>query len=178
MKLWWFLSSSSKCRYLELKDRGCLALGWPELGSLTKYVRDKPGWERQFKTFVQLKGNIAYANDKVWQKEGHNLMTGVPDIFWRFLHIKEGDLVVVMETGSQLTLGQIEVMGIARVTKNAMVSYLYNDQYHHAHQICDGLVWRDWNRAKFGELEKPKASFNTFTDDNSQIDRVIEALAI
>jgi hypothetical protein len=176
MNLWWLITSSGQCRYSEIKQRGCIPLGWKELGSVDKYVKDKPGWERQFKTFIQLRGNIAYQRDKTWTAEAQNMSTGVPNIFWQWLHIKQGDYVAVMETGSQLTLGNIEVMGVAEVTQDALTSYQFNEQFHHAHQVCSGLEWLDWNRAKLGELQKPKKSFKALGVDNEQLDVVIEAV--
>ncbi|EAR10293.1 hypothetical protein MED297_13757 [Reinekea sp. MED297] len=171
------MTSSSQCSYEELKRRQCLALSWSELDDLSKYVRDKPGWERQFKTFVQLRGNIAYVNDRRWGPQQQDLSTGVPDVFWRWLHIRKGDLIALMETGSQITLGQIEVLGIARVHTDAFSTYRYDSQYHHAHQVLGGLKWVDWDIKHFGELPKPEGSFNALTIDNSQIALVEEALS-
>lgn len=176
MNLWWMMTSSSQCSYDELKKRKCLTLGWPELEDLNKYVRDKPNWERQFKTFVQLKGNLAYANSRKWGAAEQDLNSGVPDVFWRWLQIKKGDCIVVMETGSQMTLGQIEVRGVAQITQDAMATYRYDGAYHHAHEICHGLTWVDWDIAHFGELAKPMNSFNALTIDNSQTDVVLDAL--
>lgn len=174
MNLWWLITSSVNCSYSELRQRHCLALGWREIGSLERYLRDSPGWERQFKTFVQLKGNIAYSRDKSWTDDD-SALTGVPTLFWNFMHIQKGDFVALMETGSQLTLGRIEVRGIAQVTQNAMQSYHFNEQYHHAHEVCGGLQWVDWDIAHFGELERPHQSFKALLQDNDQLDAVRQA---
>lgn len=176
MNLWWMFTSSSQCSYEELKKRQCLALGWPELDDLSKYVRDKPNWERQFKTFVQLKGNVAYNQDKSWDQKKQCLKEGVPAIFWRWLNIRKGDLIAVMETGSQMTFGQIEVRGIAQATQDGMASYNFDDSFHHAHQISSGLNWVDWDIAHHGELPKPEKSFNVLTIDNTHRNAVYEAL--
>ena len=174
MNLWWLFTSNYRCSYDEIKARKCIAIGWPELESLSRYIKDKPGWERQFKTFVQLRGNLAYTTDKNWLKGDDALSTGVPNIFWNLIHIKKGDFVVVMESGNQLTLGNVEIRGIAEVTQNAITSYKYDKNYHHAHQVCDGLNWQDWNTAKFSELDKPQTSFKSILMDDDQLARVEE----
>jgi len=176
MNLWWFISSSRHCRYDELKQRRCIALGWPELGDLSRYIKDKPGWERQFKTFSRWRGNLAYGpHSPQWTEADQHLNEGIPAVFWEFIHINVGDYIVVMETGSQITLGNIEVMGIAKVMRDALSSYHFDDQFHHAHQVCGGLQWHDWNRARHGELEKPKQSFKALLKDNEQLSQVADA---
>ncbi|WP_189610777.1 hypothetical protein [Saccharospirillum salsuginis] len=174
MNLWWLVTSSVYCSYSELKQRRCLALGWREIGDLERYIKEKKGWERQFKTFVQLKGNIAYPRDKRWTEED-SALTGVPTIFWNLLQIREGDYVAVIETGNQLTLGSIEVRGVGRVTQDAMRSYHFNEEFHHAHEVCAGLEWKDWDLAHYGELDKPSRSFKALLQDNDQLDKVDEA---
>jgi len=177
MNLWWLVVSKTTCGYDELKSRGCIPLGWSEIGSLAKYVKDKPGWERQFKTFVQLRGNIAYQHNKSWLN-GDGALDGVPKLFWEYLHIKKDDYIAVMETGNQLTLGNIEVRGIAKVTIDSMKSYGFNENYHHSHQVCSGLEWRDWQVAKFGVIQKPSESFKALKINNDQMKNVHEAWQI
>jgi hypothetical protein len=174
MNLWWLITSGVHCSYDELKRRQCVALGWAEIGSLEKYLKDKPGWERQFKTLVQVRGNIAYARDKRWT-ESASALTGVPSLLWSLLQMREGDFVVVMESGNQLTLGRLEVRGITRITRDGMASYEFVENAHHAHQISEGLTWVDWDRAHNGELEMPTHSFFSLSQDNSQLDAVQHA---
>lgn len=174
MNLWWLVTSSAHCSYSELKRRRCVALGWSEIGSLSRYIKDKPGWERQFKTFVQVRGNLAYSRDRRWTEE-LSALTGVPSVFWNLLQIRQDDYVVVMETGSQLTLGNIEVQGFARVSSDAIANYRYDDQFHHAHQVFNNLEWRDWDRAHHGELQRPQTSFTSLLRDNDQLEAVRHA---
>ncbi|WP_394170928.1 hypothetical protein [Saccharospirillum alexandrii] len=171
MNLWWLITSSVHCSYDELKRRQCVALGWAEIGSLEKYLKDKPGWERQFKTLVQVRGNLAYARDKRWT-ETASALSGVPSLLWSLLQMRAGDFVVVMESGNQLTLGRLEVRGITQLTEDGMTSYSFEEGVHHAHQISKGLTWVDWDRAHLGELEMPKQSFFSLLQDNEQLETV------
>ncbi|MEX0624373.1 hypothetical protein [Saccharospirillum sp.] len=171
MNLWWLITSSVHCSYDELKRRHCVALGWAEIGSLQKYLKDKPGWERQFKTLVQVRGNLAYARDKRWTETASSL-SGVPSLLWSLLQIRAGDFVVVMESGNQLTLGRLEVRGITRITEDGMGSYSFEEGVHHAHQISKGLNWIDWDRAHFGELPMPTQSFFSLLQDNDQLETI------
>lgn len=174
MDLWWLVVPSAHCSYDELKRRGCIALGWPEIGDLSRYLKDKPGWERQFKTFVQLRGNLAYQGQRHWTEDARSL-DGVPALFWRLLGIDEGDYIVLMEAGSQLSLGRTEVRGFARIHRDALASYRYEADYHHAHQVCGGLQWLDWDLAHFGELPRPEQSFRALVCDNTALETVERA---
>ncbi|WLD58625.1 hypothetical protein NFC81_02235 [Salinispirillum sp. LH 10-3-1] len=173
MALWWCITSNSRCSYEELKRRRCLALGWRDLGSLQRYIKDDPRWERQFKTRVQLKGNLAYAKDQQWVDHG----ASVPELFWRFINMPAGDYIVLLEAGSQLTLGKTEVFGIARTPDRAIGCYQYDDQFDHAHQIHADLEWVDWHRARFGELNLPRVSFKSLLQDDTELPKVEAAWA-
>lgn len=168
MALWWFITSNARCSYEELKRRRCLALGWRDIGSLQHYIKDDPRWERQFKTRLQLKGNLAYSKDKSWIDHGAT----VPDLFWQLINIQPGDFIVLLEAGSQLTLGKTEVFGIAQAPHRAIEHYHYDERYDHAHQIYTDLEWIDWQRARFGELEMPRVSFKSMLRDDSQLPSV------
>lgn len=174
MAMWWFITSNARCSYEELKRRRCLALGWRELGNLAGYIRDDPKWERQFKTRIQLKGNLAYPHDRQWIEQDH-AMTAVPELFWRFLNLPQHDYIVLLEAGSQMTLGKTEVFAMARLHKPAIESYRYDENYDHAHQIYDDLTWVDWDRARFGELELPRVSFKSMLQDDAQLEQVQRA---
>ncbi len=175
MTLWWLVTSNSECSYEELKRRECIALRWRELESIQRYIKPGNNWERRFKTFIQLRGNIAYSRGKHWNKQAQDMDNGVPSIFWKFLHIQQGDYIVAMESGSQLTLGQLEVQGFAQVTQDSMSSYQFNEDFHHSHEVCHGLHWYDWSIPHFGELQKPLTSFMAIHRDNDQLGAVQNA---
>ena len=169
MNLWWMITSSSNCPYDQLKQRQCVALGWRELESLKRYIKPGNNWERRFKTFVQLRGNVAYSKDRRWDEQTQSMTTGVPQVFWDLLQIKQNDFIVVMETGSQMTLGRIEIRGFAKIAQDAQTSYDFKANLHHAHEACHGSIWRDWPTARFGELARPAKSFIAIHQDNDQL---------
>ena len=168
MALWWCITSNARCSYSELKRRRCLALGWRELGSLQPYIKDDPRWERQFKARVQIKGDLAYSTDSQWKDHGPT----VPDLFWRFINIPEGDYIVLLESGGQFTMGRTEVVGIARTPARSLDHYSFDEKLDHAHQIYSDLEWVDWNRAKCGELRLPGVSFKSLLGDDAELGRV------
>ncbi|MFN3579240.1 MAG: hypothetical protein ACK4VV_02045 [Pseudomonas sp.] len=173
MALWWCITSNARCSYEELKRRRCLALGWRELGSFQQYIRDEPRWERQFKARIQLKGNLAYPSDRQWKEHG----ASVPELFWRFINIPAGDYIVLLQSGSQLTLGKTEVFGVARTPDRSIGHYIYDEKFDHAHQVYDDLNWLDWDRARCGELHLPKVSFKSLLQDDSSLEKVEAAWA-
>ncbi|WP_304640858.1 hypothetical protein [Pseudomonas sp.] len=173
MALWWCITSNARCSYTELKRRRGLALGWRELGSLQQYIKDDPRWERQFKARVQIKGDLAYSSDRQWKEHGPS----VPDLFWRFINIPAGDYFVLLESGGQLTMGRTEVVGVARAPDRSIGHYHYDEKYDHAHQIYDDLDWKDWDRARCGELNLPRVSFKSLLQDDAELSRVEAAWA-
>jgi len=172
MHLYWLMLSAESCSFNEISRRQCIAIGWPELGSLEKYVRDRPDWERRFKSYLQIRGDVAYTNSRQWQASERDF-DQVPSIFWRMLQIKKGDLVLAVESGNELTLGRPTIRGVCRASADAINSYAYDDAYHHAHRVCPDTKWVAWDRLSMGEPSFPKQNFRTLCQDDSQIDTVM-----
>lgn len=169
MNLWWLYTRHDTCGFSEIEQRSCIPFSWSEIGNIGKYVKDKPNWERQFKTYVQIKGDLAYSNDANWQLENRDF-DRVPELFWKFLHIKAGDIIVCIESGSQKTLGKPVERGIGLVTQDGFASYDYKDQFSYAHSVCKNTRWfslEHWSKSL--ALEMPKQSFFILSQDNSQM---------
>jgi|GEM_PF-1560515 len=173
MNLWWLYLPSDTCSFTEITRRQCVAIGWSELGPLDKYIKDKPNWERQFKSYIQVKGDLAYSTTPRW-KEKDREFDQIPDIFWRMLQINRGDLIVAVESGSELTLGRTVIRGIGRASQDALTSYEYEAGNHHAHTVCPDTRWFAWDRFKMGELHMPTHSFRTLCIENNQLETALD----
>lgn len=167
--LWWFHTSADRCSFNELQRRKALAFGWTELGDISRILKDKPGWERQFKTYLQVKGDMVFHGDNKW-RDGDRNLDSVPSIVWQFFQIQQGDLVAVIETGNQLTLGRPEVRGIGQIQQNAMTSYRFESDQNHGHCIGGSVNWMEWDSAHMGELPLPKTSFRVICQDNEGLE--------
>ncbi|AJQ97331.1 hypothetical protein [Gynuella sunshinyii] len=176
MKLWWLMTHRPECSYAQLKQRGCLAIYWKDLGSLERYIRVRNGWERQLKTYIQVKGDVVFGQNPKWRKDYREL-DQVPQAFMNFLSIKAGDLVIALEAGAATQLGRTEAFGVAEVTQDTLNSYRYDDRFDYAHCGSHGLIWHDWDRIHFGEPKLPKKPFISVTEDNGQeLERARQAL--
>ena len=176
MKLWWLMIHRPDCSYEQLKQRSCLAMRWKELGSLDRHIRQRPGWERQLKTYIQVKGDVVFNHNPQWRKDYRD-MDQVPQAFINFLSVKAGDLIIALEAGAATQLGRTEAFGVAEATDDAVSSYQYDDNHAYAHSASHGLVWHNWDRIHFGEPKLPKKMFISITEDeNNEYERARQAL--
>ncbi|MGH1439532.1 MAG: hypothetical protein ACRBBR_05425 [Cellvibrionaceae bacterium] len=173
MDMYWLLLNTNACSFAEIQKRQCIAIAWPELGTLEKYIREKPDWERQFKGYLQIRGDLAYGRESSWMNVDRHF-DQVPDIFWQLLKIKKGDIVVAVESGNELTFGRPVIRGIARINHDAIHHYQYNEKYHHAHSVCPKTTWFPWDNFTMGELQMPHTNFRALLADNEQIHQVME----
>ena len=135
MNLFWLLLPSDMCSFDELQKRQCVAIGWPEIGTLEKYIRVGTNWERRFKSYVQLRGDLAYGRNPSWKKSGREF-DQIPHIFWQLLAIEQGDMIVAVESGKEITYGRPVIRGVGQITKNALGTYCYEKQHRYAHAVC------------------------------------------
>ncbi len=174
MDLWWLIVPSGACNFKQLQKRECLAIGWGELGSLERYIKKSNGRERLLKGYIQVVGDSVYYGDNAWPVD--RAFDQVPDIFIRLMQIKNNDLVVVIEVGSEITYGRAMVRGIAQVNIDAASSYRYDEKYKHSHCVCPDTIWYEWDRVKMGELQMPQENFRTLTINNEQIEIALQGL--
>lgn len=173
MKLWWLNTPYGKCSLRELKMRSAVCLGWTELGPLNRYVKDKPGWERQFKTFVQIKGDIAYRSSEKW-KNSQREFDQVPNVFWQLLSIKKDDLIITLETGNPYTRGTPIISAIGQAGSDALKSYQFNDSFTYGHSVCDDTNWLEWDSMRYNDFSLPANSFLGLTIDEFQLDYALK----
>jgi hypothetical protein len=173
--LWWFHTSAERCSFSELKRRKALAFGWSEFGDISRIIKDKPGWERQFKTYIQVKGDVVYHGDSKW-RDGDRNFDQVPSIFWQLLEIKQDDLVAVIESGNQLTYGRPVVRGVGQFKQDAIKSYNFDENAKHGHSVGENIQWLDWDAAHMGELQPPKGTFRVICQNNDGLELALQAL--
>jgi len=176
MNLWWFYTRADTCSFTQMQERSSIPFGWSETGDIQKYIRNKPNWERQFKTFIQVKGDLAYVNDNSWHLNDRNLDM-VPELFWKLIQIKKDDLIICIESGSAQTMGKPWISGIGQVIRDASLSYHYNPAYTNAHSVCEGIEWKSMGHLhKNYPIELPKQDFFILYEDKEQIKQAHDLL--
>lgn len=175
MKLWWLNLQADVCPFNDFAKRQSISIGWPELETLEKQINSKSYSERRFKSYIQIKGDIAYARNPKW-KGGERSFDNVPHVFTQLLSIEKGDLIIALELGNEKNFGRPAIRGIAQASQDAFGTYSYDKAHHHAHTVCPGTVWTPWQRSTMGELRLPNISFNALCVENSQLDDAWERL--
>lgn len=176
MNLWWLYTRHDVCNIAEVSSRSTIPFGWSEIGDISRYVKDRPNWERQFKAFIQVKGDLAYARDNSWLLDNRS-KDKVPNLFWQFLQIKAGDIVVCIESGSQRTMGKPVIAGLGEVSKNAIDSYNFDNGYHFSHSVCSNTRWtnlKNWNKVQ--PIQMPDNDFFILCQDNSYLKQAQDML--
>lgn len=168
MNLWWYYTQYTNCSFSEIQKRSSVPFGWSEIGALDRYVKDKPNWERQFKTFVQVKGDIAFNGNTAWQTN-YRQTDRVPDLFWQMLQIKKDDLIICIESGNSVTMGKPFIAGISQATVDGIKSYQFDDKFKNSHNVCSGLLWSSWNLNTPQDFPMPKEDFLILKQDNSLV---------
>lgn len=171
MNLWWFYTRNDTCSFNQMRERSSIPFGWSEIGDIQKYIKNKANWERQFKTFIQVKGDLAYVNDNSWYLNYRDLNM-VPGLLWQILQIKKDDLIICIESGSAQTMGKPKISGIGQVTTDAILSYRYNPAFSYAHSVCEGIQWKSMDHLhKSLPIQLPKQDFFILYKDDEQINQ-------
>jgi len=177
VNLWWIHLSSEQCSFNEVTNRQCIPIGWSELNSLERHIKNIPHWERRLKSYIQLKGDVAYSKNASWKDIERNFEE-VPEVFVRMLSIKRNDLIIAIESGHELHAGRPTIKGIARVTEDAFSSYQYNSNFRHAHSVCPNTQWLTLDSFHMSELNIPYLSFRTLCSETSQLKDAISSWQI